>query len=70
VAAQASALGDDQIAAQSAERARSLISSVQQGWRSGRTAADRPGADSNGQAGGGADRLPGRDQSGPEAGKR
>jgi hypothetical protein len=64
VAAQASALGDDQIAAQSAERARSLISSVQHGWRSGRAAADRPGADP-GNTGGTA----GRDRSGSEGDK-
>ncbi|HEY0716389.1 MAG TPA: sensor histidine kinase [Streptosporangiaceae bacterium] len=70
VAVQASALSDDQIAAQSAERARSLISSVQQGWRSGRTSAGRPNAEPGGHADGRTDGMAGRDQSGPEGDER
>jgi signal transduction histidine kinase len=46
---QPSASGDDADAGRSAEQARSLISSVQQGWRSGRAAAEQ--ADEQGSGG-------------------
>jgi hypothetical protein len=48
---------DGQPESRSADQARTLISSIQQGWRDGRAAADQP----NGTAGGSPNGSPGGD---------